>query len=116
MGVVSRYRIVYKVDRSPRSLSNTIITMKATVLCIALLIAAVAAERCTFFHHECSGTTCTDGAPHCVLGTCRCTQNTGHACTGASDCTDHCALFGDQHCVDGFCHCPFDNVLPGVGK
>lgn len=38
----------------------------------------VAAERCTFFHHECSGTTCTDGAAHCVLGTCRCTQNTGH--------------------------------------
>lgn len=38
------------------------------------------------------------------------------ACTTASDCTEHCALFGNQHCVDGHCHCPFDNVLPGGRK
>lgn len=44
----------------------------------------VAAERCTFFHHECSGTTCTDGAPHCVLGTCTCTMNTGQGIIAAT--------------------------------
>lgn len=44
----------------------------------------VAAERCTFFHHECSGTTCTDGTPHCVLGTCTCTMITGQGIIAAT--------------------------------
>ncbi|XP_062572051.1 serine protease inhibitor Cvsi-2-like [Saccostrea cucullata] len=87
--------------------------MKATILCITLLIVAVASERCTFFHHECTTVSCSEGAPHCVLGQCTCTHNTAKACTSASDCTEHCLAFGNQHCVDGECHCPFDNIIPG---
>lgn len=38
------------------------------------------------------------------------------ACTTASDCAEHCALFVNQHCVDGHSHCAFDSVLPGGGN
>lgn len=53
------------------------------------IIPPVAAERCTFFHHECSGTTCTDGAPHCVLGTCTCTMNTGQGTKALNKCQEN---------------------------
>lgn len=43
---------------------------------IVFELIVVAAERCTFFHHECTLTLCSDGPPYCVLGTCTCTMNT----------------------------------------
>lgn len=45
---------------------------KTIFLCIA-----VTSERCSFSHHECSSVSCSAGTPHCVLGTCTCTTNTG---------------------------------------
>ncbi|XP_048751034.2 serine protease inhibitor Cvsi-2-like [Ostrea edulis] len=89
--------------------------MKAVILCLALFVAVVTSERCSFSHHECSSVSCSAGTPHCVLGTCTCTTNTGKACTAGSDCDGHCLLHRPQHCVDGHCHCAFDSLIGGLG-
>ncbi|XP_062580707.1 serine protease inhibitor Cvsi-2-like [Saccostrea cucullata] len=80
--------------------------MKA-IFVLAVVVAAVTAERCSDTG-DCTATTCGGGSSlHCIGHLCTCTiaASGDGACTMASDCHGRCDGARQHHCIDGRCRC-----------